>query len=204
MENALFMSRVGEQTPAAEILEIATLVSRTIAGDSAAFELIVARYERRVLLLSLRLLGAPEDAQDAAQDVFLRAFKYIHRLDVTKPIEPWLVRMTVNVCRDIGRNRQRRRAAFPVETILEAAAVDASTDPHNGVAVEQQRKLLRKALEELPEKERMAVILRDIEGFSTAEVAGILQSSETTVRSQISRARLKMKEIIETLTGGQR
>jgi RNA polymerase sigma-70 factor, ECF subfamily len=204
MENALFMSRVGErETPAVEISEIAGLVTRTIAGDRTAFELIVARYERRVLTLSLRLLGEPEDAQDAAQDVFLRAYKYIHRLDTTKPIEPWLVRMTVNVCRDIGRLRQRRRAAFPT-VATEVIAVDTSADPHHGMAVEQQRQLLRKALDELGEKERMAVVLRDIEGFSTAEVAAILRSSETTVRSQVSRARVKIKETIELLIGGRR
>ena len=81
------------------------LVARAITGDRAAFEEIVLLYERRVLTLALRLLGTSEDAQDAAQEVFLRAFKYLRRFDTSKPLEPWLVRMTVNVCRGSGRKR---------------------------------------------------------------------------------------------------
>src|SRR5689334_11754833 len=112
IRNALEMSRVADSEVAPETLEIATLVRRTLAGDSAAFGEIILRHERRVLALSMRLLGTVEDAQDAAQETFFRAFRYIHRLNLEKPIEPWLMRMTVNVCRDIGRNRQRRRNFF--------------------------------------------------------------------------------------------
>src|SRR5215468_8391576 len=105
---ALLMSRVRELEGSAEISEMATIVERTLGGDSTAFEQIIIRYERRVLTFALKLLGATDDAQDAAQEVFLRAFKYLHRLDVRRPIEPWLMQMTVNVCRNIGRNRLRR------------------------------------------------------------------------------------------------
>ena len=199
----LSASRLWMSRKDGEAERIDEIVARAVTGDRAAFEDIVMLHERRVLTLAYRLLGTKEDAQDAAQDVFLRAYKYIHRLDTTKPIEPWLVRMTVNVCRDIGRHRQRRRAAFPAATT--DAMAGTSADPHDGMAVEQQRQLLRKALDDLGEKERMAVVLRDIEGFSTAEVAAILRSSETTVRSQVSRARLKIKEAIELLLiGGRR
>jgi RNA polymerase sigma-70 factor (ECF subfamily) len=124
-------------------------------------------------------------------------------VDQTKPLEPWLVRMTVNVCRDLGRKRQQRRNTFPETTMPEVASEDKSSDPHKGLANEQRKQLLWRALNDLPEKEKMAVILRDIEGLSTSEVAVILRSSETTVRSQVSRARLRMKEAIEQMTGGR-
>jgi RNA polymerase sigma-70 factor (ECF subfamily) len=81
--------------------------------------------------------------------------------------------------------------------------VDQSRDPHLGLEGEQQRLLLRRALDKLPEKERMALILRDVEGMSTTEVAVMLGSSETTVRSQISRGRLKLKAAIDAMTGGR-
>src|SRR4029453_18356180 len=93
------------------------LIARAITGDRAAFEEIVLLYERRVLTLALRLLGTSEDAQDAAQEVFLRAFKYLRRFDTGKPLEPWLVRTTVNVCRVLGRKRQQQRTAFVQEDI---------------------------------------------------------------------------------------
>ena len=204
MEQILSLMRApAKETTPDTLIEIAVLVQRTISGDSAAFETIILRFERRVLALSIRLLNSPEDAQDAAQEVFLRAFKYIHRLDLSRPVEPWLVRMTVNVCRDIGRKRQQRRNTFQEDTVADIASKDESTNPHNGFAGEQRKQFLWKALDNLPEKERMAVILRDIEGFSTSEVATILRSSETTVRSQVSRARMKMKEAIGLMTGGR-
>jgi len=199
----LLMSRAPEDDPSLGAIEIETLVRRTLAGDSAAFEKIVMRHERRVMSLSLRLLRTVDDAQDATQEVFLRAFKYLHRLDVRKPVEPWLVRMTVNVCRDIGRKRIRRHHTFSEVPSVEIETKDESRDPYSGYALEQRRQMLWRALDELPEKERMAVILRDVEGFSTAEVAEILKSTEGTVRSQICRGRLRIKDSMDQMTGGQ-
>jgi RNA polymerase sigma-70 factor (ECF subfamily) len=90
---SLWMSGID---PEAE--EFAMLLERAIAGDVPAFERIIMRYERRVFSLAWRLLGRPEDAQDASQEVFLRAFRYLHRFDPRRPFEPWLMKMTVNVC----------------------------------------------------------------------------------------------------------
>lgn len=197
----LLMSRVPEQETAPETLEIETLVRRTLDGDCRAFEQIVRRYERRVMMLSVRMLQGIDEAQDATQEVFLRAFKYLHRLDVRRPVEPWLMRITVNVCRDIQRKTQQRHNTFIEVPSTENEAADGTPDPYAGFAWEQQRQKLWKALHSLPEKERMAVILRDVEGFSTAEVAEILGSSETTVRSQICRGRLRLKEAMDNKTG---
>ncbi len=106
---------------------------------------------------------------------------------------------TVNVCRNIGRNRQRRWNTFPEIVETEIAVADETRSPDAGLAEQQERQLLWKALDSLPEKERLAVILRDIDGLKTSEVAEILGSSETTVRSQVSRARVRMKELLDDL-----
>jgi len=198
----LLMSRAPENESGPETLEIEVLVRRTLEGDCGAFEQMVLRYERRVMTLSIRILRGVDDAQDATQEVFLRAFKYIHRLDVRRRLEPWLMRITVNVCRDIQRKTQRRHPTFSEIPASESEARDESKDPYSGFAWEQQRQQLWKALEALPEKERMAVILRDVEGFSTSEVAEILGSSEGTIRSQICRGRLKIREAMDLTTGG--
>lgn len=198
----LLMSRVPDPAAPLEPLEIETLIRRTLAGDALAFEHLIMRYERRVLTLAMRFLRRMDDAQDAAQEVFLRAYKYIHRLDSAKPIEPWLVRITVNVCRDIGRKRQRQWHTFTDMTDVENTCGGASANPHTELAQEQQRRMLWRALDTLPEKERMALILRDVEGFSTSEVATILESSEATVRSQICRGRLKIREAMDHMTRG--
>ena len=203
-KSALLMSRVREtDNSVAENVEVSSLVRRTLGGDTAAFEQLIIRYERRVFTLALKLLASTDDAQDAAQEVFLRVFKYIHRFDSRKPIEPWLMQVTVNVCRNIGRARQRCWNTFPETVDADMAVENPSRDPHSGLAEEQRRRMLWKALETLPEKERLAVILRDINGFDTAEVAKMLGSSETTVRSQVSRARVRMKEVIDQMIGGR-
>src|SRR5437660_1742664 len=152
MEHALWMSRLPDTERSLEVAEVASLVQRTLGGDTAAFEQIIVRYQRRVLALAMKLLGSTDDAQDAAQDVFLRTFKYIHRFDVQKPMEPWLMQMTVNVCRNIGRSRQRRWNTFPAIVENEVAVADEYRDPDAGFAEEQERRMLWLALDTLPEK----------------------------------------------------
>jgi RNA polymerase sigma-70 factor, ECF subfamily len=201
-QSALLMSRTKDADASVENVQIPSIVHRTLQGDTAAFEQLIVRYERRVFTLAMKLLGSTDDAQDAAQEVFLRVFKYLHRFDARRPIEPWLMQVTVNVCRNIGRSRQRCWNMFPEAVEAEMAVANPERDPHAGLAEEQRRQMLWKALETLPEKERLAVILRDINGLETSEVAKILGSSETTVRSQVSRARVRMKEVIDQMMEG--
>lgn len=199
-QTALSMSQVSEEALASESAEIARLVRLTLDGDLAAFERIVARYEARVLAVASRILGRRDDARDVAQEVFLRAFKYLHRLDLQKPVEPWLLRITVNVCRDAARQRTRRSRTF---VALDAPnVIDHAPDPHAGLVHKQERLFLQRALDTLPEKERLAIVLRDVEGLSTAEVAELLRSSETTIRSQVSRGRLRLRTAVRRLLGG--
>ena len=94
VQTALSMSRLSDEELSQEAAEIARPVRPTLGGDSTAFDQIILRYEMRVMTMAVRLVGARDDARDVAQEVFLRAFKYLHRLDLQKPIEPWLVRIT--------------------------------------------------------------------------------------------------------------
>jgi RNA polymerase sigma-70 factor (ECF subfamily) len=201
VDATLSMSSVSEEELSRDAAEMAGCVRLTLGGDTAAFEYIIRRYETRVMTLAARLLGGREEARDVAQEVFLRAFKYLHRLDLRKPVEPWLIRITVNVCHDARRRTARRRCTFVTAESLDP--VDRSPDAFSGVARDEERQMLKCALDTLPEKQRLAIILRDVEGLSTGEVASILQSSETTVRSQVSRGRLKLKATIERLIGGR-
>jgi RNA polymerase sigma-70 factor (ECF subfamily) len=201
VQTPLAMSCASEEERSDHDAEIARLVRITLDGDSTAFEQIIIRYETRVMTLAARLLGGRDEAQDVAQEVFLRAFRYLHRLDLRKPVEPWLMQITINVCRNAARQRQRQRSTFV--GIGEPEAIDQSASPYTGLARQQERVILQKALDSLPEKERLAILLRDVEGLSTAEVASLLRSSETTVRSQVSRGRLRLKAAVNGLMGGK-
>jgi len=162
---------------------------RENSGGMAAFERVMSQCERRVLRIALRLLNNPHDAQDAAQEVFLRLYQHLGSLDETRGYEAWLYRVTVNVCHDIARSR---RHSVELADLPEPAA--PQPDAYHDAERAQQREIVRRGLRRLGEKERAALVLRDVEGLSTREVAGILGSSENTVRSQVSTARLKLRD----------
>jgi RNA polymerase sigma-70 factor (ECF subfamily) len=174
--------------------EFARLVRQAKAGDAAAFEAILCQFERRVLLTAMRLLnGNLEDAKDAAQQVFLRLHRSLHQLDANRHFGSWLYRITVNVCRDMLRVRARR----PVVPLEEAGHCAMAGGTEDAMRRDEQMRLIYAALATLPERERAAIVLRDIEGISTSEVARILGSSEATVRSQISNGRVKIRRFID-------
>ena len=165
------------------------VLSQAQSGDPAAFEALLRMHEVLVARTALRLTVNRQDAQDAAQEVFLRLHRSLRRIDDSRNLPGWLYRVTVNVCHDILR--KRRNTGSLAEAQL---SVPSCTEAEIGRA--QQLKLVEDALRTLPEKERAAVTLRDIEGLSTREVAEILGSSEATVRSQISAARLKIRKLL--------
>jgi RNA polymerase sigma-70 factor (ECF subfamily) len=162
------------------------------AGDLAAFDLLMRQYERLVLVTALRLLGRLEDAQDASQEVFLRLYKNLHKVEKSGNLSGWLYRVTVNVCHDVGR---KRRVSAPVEDAGELAAPTA--DPQRAAVETERRRALEMSLRMLSEKERAVLVLRDLEGLSTEEVARALGTTEATVRSQVSKARVKVKDFLE-------
>lgn len=167
------------------------LEGRAEGSELAAFEQIIRQYERLVLVTALRLMGNLEDAQDASQEVFLKLYKHLDKVDSAGNFSGWLYRVTVNVCHDL---RKRRPAPAPSE---QAEAASAAPDPQQITMEAERRRVLMMSLRMLPEKERAALVLRDLEGLSTDEVARALGSSEATVRSQVAKARIKMKDFVE-------
>ncbi len=150
-----------------------------------------------VLRTALRLLGRSDQAQDAAQEAFLRLYRHLGRFDESRELGPWLYRVVVNVCRDMLR-RSRSPRLLGLDTVSEAP--DDRHGPKTleaAVTLAERRSLVQAALLTLPMKEREAIVLRDIEGLSTSDVARILGSSEGTVRSQISTGRVKIKRYVE-------
>jgi RNA polymerase sigma-70 factor, ECF subfamily len=166
------------------------------SGDLEAFERLMRQYERMVLSTALRLTGRLEDARDVSQEVFLKLYRNLGKVEASGAISSWLYRVTVNACYDL---RRKRRPETPVEEA--AGLTDRGADPQQAVSEAERRDVLRLSLRMLPEKERAALVLRDLEGLSTEEVARVLGSSEATVRSQISKARVKVKGFVERYFG---
>lgn len=155
------------------------------------FEKMVAEHQQMVQRVAYRQLGRLEDAQDAAQEVFLRLFRNQSR--VGPDPKAWLYRVTVNVCNDHYR---RRRNVVALDSLASRAEADPAPDPERVLSAAERKRLVAEALEILPERERTALVLRDIEGLSTAEVAAILGIEEVTVRSHAASARLKLAKFV--------
>jgi len=149
-------------------------ISREATGS---FDQVVRQREAQVLRTGFRILGNWADAEDVAQEVFLRLHR--HGLDFSHDaaVGAWLYRVTVNLCFD------RTRSKRPFQELPELPSQGRSAEA--SVLLEEQKQRLMMALAMLPVKERAAIVLREIEGLSTAEVAEALGSSEVTVRSQI-------------------
>lgn len=174
---------------------------RSRSRDAEGFERIVRRHERRVYGVARRLLGRAEDAEDAAQEAFLRLYRALDRLDPARPVLPYLYRLTVNVCRDMGRRRRLREVSSLAEVPPDREPVDRGVDPARAARLAEERRIASDALATLPERQRTALVLRDLQGLSTREVAEVLGTSEVTVRTQISRARVKVKEYRDRILG---
>lgn len=185
---------------------LSLLVARAQAGDTEAFEQIMVCAQHRVAATAWRFLGNREDARDAAQEVFLRAYKYLRGFKAGQDFNGWLYRITVNVCRDMLRARRSTPSAdahsathaggkepFQLETLA------SRDDTEEGTLLAQRRSIVSRALATLPEKERTAIVLRDLEGHTTEEVARLMNTRPATVRSQVSTARTKIKTFYERL-----
>jgi RNA polymerase sigma-70 factor (ECF subfamily) len=186
--------------PAPDAESTVRLISLARDGDMSAFDQLMRRHERLVLMTALRFLhGNMADAQDAAQTVFLRLHRALCRFRNDASFPAWLYRITVNVCHDMNRRKQRRAEVElgPVARLRTEETIGAAID------FDCRRAALNAGLEHLGEKERAAIVLRDVEGLETREVASILNSSEATVRSQISVARRKLRAFCESYTRRQ-
>lgn len=168
------------------------LLAAARAGDMAAFDRLMRQHERLVLATALRITGDLEDAKDVSQEVFLRFYRHLGKLRAPETVPAWLYRVTVNACHDL---RKRRPAPAAIEEANEIE--DPAPGPQASAFHNEYRRALELSLRRLPEKERAALVLRELEGLSTEEVARALGSSEATVRSQVSKARVKVHEFLE-------
>ena len=178
---------------AGTVRPLRVVIERAQAGDAGAFAELVTWHQRRVVATAWRMLGNHSDALDAAQDVFLRLHRYLRSFRPDEDFAAWLYRLVVNACHDA---RKRRNSHLSYEHEAARGTLDALSSAHDVEAsamVREDEQLVLRALETLSEKERAALVLRDLEGLSTQEVADILGSSPTTVRSQISIARGKLR-----------
>ncbi len=164
-----------------------------------AFEQLVAEYGDRVYAIALRLTGSPTDADDVMQEALLRAFQNWADFRGEAQASTWLYRITVNAAAERARNRQREpEAAEPLDDL---DVPDWSSDVGQIVAQQELRQEIEAAILRLPIELRSVLVLRDIEGQSTAETMTILGASEGKVKARLHRARVILRRELGRLLG---
>jgi RNA polymerase sigma-70 factor, ECF subfamily len=170
------------------------LVRRCMQGDAAAFEELYRAHAARLYSLLLRMVGSAEDAEDLLQDVFLQAHRKLDSFRGESSLGTWLYRLAVNQCLDYLRGRQSKMTRVTESIEDEAVAEPAAPTPAVPAAI--SRVDLERAIARLPEGCRLAFVLHDVEGFAHHEVAGLLGISEGTSKSQVHKARLKLRSML--------
>lgn len=171
-------------------------LQRARSGDLAAFNELVLAYQGLVYNLCLRQLGQQQAAEDAAQETFISAWRNLHSL--RGAFRPWLLRIAANACTDELRRRGRRPSSS-LDVALEAGAPepqDEEPSPETAALHGELRREVEEALQALPEEQRLAVILSDLQGFDYAEIAAVMKTSLGTVKSRISRGRARLREVL--------
>lgn len=167
------------------------LIRAYIDGDEAAFEKLLLLHKDKVRNLIFLTLGDSEFVDDIIQDVFISVYHKIKEFRFESKFTTWLYRITVNKCRDYLRKKRVRSIFTPIK------------DSHENIQSSAMRtdidipQLVRKAIERLPEKLRIPLILRDMDGFSYSEIAEKLDCEAGTVKSRIFRARESLKALLE-------
>jgi RNA polymerase sigma-70 factor (ECF subfamily) len=181
---------------------IETLIQRCLKGDQHAWDLIVRQYWRKVFNVAYKFVGRHDEAEDLAQEIFLKIFKSLDTFDRRANFQTWLISVSRNLCIDHYRSVRKERET--IDRDVDANALAPASNDAGPIAVLEQRDrvvLLRQALAALPESLRTAVLLRDIQELSYQEIADRLRLPEGTVKSRINRGRTELARQIRKLRG---
>jgi len=170
------------------------LVRLSQNGTEAAFEELVRRHQQRVFALVAGILHRPDDVEDVAQQVFLKAYLGIRRFDQRAAFSTWLYKIAVNECWDYLRKKKVRPLVYEADLSEEQVSrldgiVSSDRPPESASARTETREILERMLGSLPEQDRQLLVLKEIEGFSVQELAEILNLNVNTVKVRLFRAR---------------
>ena len=182
---------VAEATPG----DSAEFVSRLRAGDRGAFEELVRTHQHRIYALALRMLGNAAEAQDVAQEAFLRAHRGLAEFRGEARLSTWLYAIASRLCLNRLAGSERRLTRHGEETLTRLP--DGRPGPDQTLERGEIEEALHRAIGELAEERRIVVILRDVVGLAEEEIAEALELPVGTVRSRLHRARLDLKEKLE-------
>lgn len=173
----------------------AALVARVQAGDIEAFETLYKQHAARIYSLASRMAGSPDEGEDLAQEIFLQAYRKLGSFKGDASVGTWLYRLAVNHCLDFVRSRRAKMGR-----ITDTLDADGAFEPVSPRETPLARIDLERAIERLPEGCREAFVLHDVEGFDHKEVARLLGIAEGTSKSQVFKARMRLRGLLARRT----
>ncbi len=176
------------------------LFQRSRNGDPEAFRRIVERHQPFAYAVAYRFLGNPADAEDVVQESFISVWKHLSDFDPKKKFTTWLYRIVANRCLD--QIKSRKHGGNPESRVRDpedGGIVLPSSDPHEKLDEQERIRMIEALVRELPEKQRMVFILRDLQDLSIGETSQILKISGASVKSNLFHARKFLREKIEEL-----
>ena len=180
------------------------LIRQCQKGDVQAFRQLVERYEGRIYGLACSILGDSEMAKDAAQEAFIRVYRALGKFEGRSSFYTYLYRITTNVCLTFAQREQRRPDRVSIEGMQEASDMTldrflGTDEPQNDIERIGLREEIQRVLNYLSPEHRAVVILKDIEDLSQEEIADVLDVSVGTVKSRLSRARARLRDLLMPL-----
>ena len=176
----------------------ARAIAAVKAGDAEAYDYLVSKYTKRVISIAWGILRNPADAEDLAQEAFVKAFESVGRFKSGEPFGPWIYRIVTNLALDVMKHRKR----FRHEEISDAVPAERRDRADLPAIANELAERIDRGIESLPEMQRIVARLYLVEEFEHSEIAKLTGLSEGTVRSHLSLARGKLKEKLADLHGG--
>ncbi len=174
------------------------LAGKAAKGDVDAFETLIMKYEKTIYNIALRMMTSPEDAKDVSQNVLIKIYNNLSHFKGDSLFSTWIYRITVNTCIDeIRKNKRKNEISMDDEDNgIGRVMQDSGLSPETAFIQNESYNAIIETIDKLPEEYKTVITLRDIEGFAYQDIAEITDCSLGTVKSRISRARIKLKELL--------
>ena len=188
----------------------ALLIERALDNDITAFESLVARYQTRITAYAARMLGSVDDAEDVAQETFIKAYRSLDSFRGASSFSTWLYRITTNLCIDRARAKKRRpQSAYSLDEPFDSddasstrEIADFSQEPMRGVERDELRRQVRETVMEMPDKLRAVLVMCDIQGMAYEQIAQVLECPIGTVKSRLFHARADLARRLRPYMNG--
>ena len=174
----------------------AELIERCLRKDNAAWEMVIVRFRRRVFHIAYKFTGKHDEAEDLTQEIFLKVFKSLDKFNRDADFSTWLSSVARNYCIDHYRASKREKEVLVEDALAYDLAPASYGNPYRALEDQDRRSLMRRGLDQLPDKLREAVILRDLQGLTYQEMATRLALPEGTVKSRINRGREELARLL--------